>query len=651
MSSQCPKRLAWAALLGAFGLQAQVTIPVEYAYPLSAASAANPGFSVWMTQAATAAGHDDSISGEPRGKTCGVFIGVATHEWKNTAPFVSARVNDDAVESQRMELLNPPLADPSVLSNGLVAYLPFDGNYSDLQGNVTASAVGSPTFEAGKRGQGIHVKNLKDGSLNHYVTLGYPNALKFGEAKDFTVSFWVKQISQAGDQAFISNKDWNSANNRGWGVFSQGGAVTRVQLTGPSGSVDKFSNNPLANLPDGAWHLITVAVARAGNVDTYVDGALALSSPMTVKGNIDTDDLGFAINLGQDGTGQYTDGGSAELDAVLDEVAVWNRALNAQEASALFSLGNAGQSIKVPALTQNLEVYLPFDGTYADQSGKGVVASAVGTPQFEAGPIGQAIRVNNLKDGSVNNYVTLGYPSGLKFGDAGSFTVSFWVKLNSQADDQAFISNKDWRSSNNRGWGIFSQGGGKVRNQFTGAGGSADKYNQTPALGLNDTRWHQVTVIADRAAGRSDTYLDGSFVQSNTLATQGSFDTDDLGFAINLGQDGTGKYTHGNAAEIDAVIDELAVWSRPLGGVEVAGLYAKALTGSGIVSAAPAALKLNGITAAGGNVTITWAGGAGIKLQSAATLGGAWTDVTGSVGASTMTFPTGNAAAFFRLVR
>ena len=728
------------------------------------------GYATMIATNGDTAAYEDPITGETIGKTYGAFIGVATNEWKNIAPFIQARVNDDPVESKRVELfrlpkadnqatvrlrfaqagtgswyfgiddvgfytintvakpvlatspvglsliaggkatftaegrgegvsyqwqlnsnnivgatnatfviasvkksdagnyrvvvsnaggsvtsadavlkVSSPLADPSVLSNGLVAYLPFDGDYTDLQGNVSAKAVGSPTFDSGKRGQGIHVKNLKDGSLNNYVTLGYPNALKFGDAKDFTVSFWVKQISQADDQAFISNKDWNSSNNRGWGVFSQGGAVIRVQLTGPSSS-DKYSQKPAANLPDAAWHLITVAVARTGSVDTYVDGTLALSTPMTVKGNIDTDDLGFALNLGQDGTGKYTDGGAAELDAVLDEVAVWNRALNAQEASALFTLGNAGQSIKVPAITQNLEVYLPFDGTYADKSGKGVVASAVGSPKFEAGPIGQAIRVNNLKDGSVNNYVTLGYPSGLKFGDTGSFTVSFWTKLNSQADDQAFISNKDWNSSNNRGWGIFSQGGGVIRNQFTGPS-SGDKYSQKPVLGLNDAQWHQVTVIVDRAGGKSDTYLDGSFNHTAALATKGSFDTDDLGFAINIGQDGTGKYTDGGAAEIDAVIDELAIWSRPLAGVEVAGLYAKALTGAGIVGAAPTALKLNGITAAGGNVTITWAGGAGIKLQSAATLGGAWSDVTGSDGASTVTVPAGNAAAFFRLVK
>ena len=40
MSPQYLKRLAVGALLGAFGLQAQVTIPAEFAYPLSAAAAA-----------------------------------------------------------------------------------------------------------------------------------------------------------------------------------------------------------------------------------------------------------------------------------------------------------------------------------------------------------------------------------------------------------------------------------------------------------------------------------------------------------------------------------------------------------------------------------------------------------------------------------
>jgi hypothetical protein len=62
-------------------------------------------------------------------------------------------------------------------------------------------------------------------------------------------------------------------------------------------------------------------------------------------------------------------------------------------------------------------------------------------------------------------------------------------------------------------------------------------------------------------------------------------------------------------------------------------------------------IQIAGISASGANVVITWAGGAGIKLQSAATLGGAWTDVAGSAGASTATVPAANAAAFFRLVK
>ena len=74
-------------------------------------------------------------------------------------------------------------------------------------------------------------------------------------------------------------------------------------------------------------------------------------------------------------------------------------------------------------------------------------------------------------------------------------------------------------------------------------------------------------------------------------------------------------------------------------------------TAAGIPAAVSSGLKLNAISASGANVVITWAGAAGVKLQSSATLGGVWADVTGSDGASTATIPAGNAAAFFRLVK
>ena len=84
------------------------------------------------------------------------------------------------------------------LTNGLVAHLKFDDNYSDGVGNITtAAAVGSPKFEAGLLGKAVHMVTTKDGATNDYVTLGYPAVLKFGsdatgDTSDFSFSFWAK---------------------------------------------------------------------------------------------------------------------------------------------------------------------------------------------------------------------------------------------------------------------------------------------------------------------------------------------------------------------------------------------------------------------------------------------------------------------------
>jgi len=185
------------------------------------------------------------------------------------------------------------------------------------------------------------------------VTLGYPNALKFGDSKDFSVSFWVKINSQADDHPFISNKDWNSSNNQGWGIFSQSGGNYRVNITGPNKSADKFSKTSGAIVGGGNWHNLVVTVKRTGNVNTYVDGVLIDTTAIATKGTIDTDALAspLVFNIGQDGTGGYTDGGSSEIDMLMDDVALWTRVLTDDEVGGIYLGGAAGKDLTALAGT------------------------------------------------------------------------------------------------------------------------------------------------------------------------------------------------------------------------------------------------------------------------------------------------------------
>jgi hypothetical protein len=230
------------------------------------------------------------------------------------------------------------------LSNGLVVHLPFDGNYNDTSGRGNnASASGTPDFGTGKLGQALHVQATTDGSVENFATLGYPDDLKFTDATDFSISMWVNVTSQTDDHPFISNKDWGSSNNKGWGIFSQSGGNLRDQVTGTGGT--KFSVNPAVNWKDNAWHNIIVTFKRNVESVAYFDGVPVLTSPLLTSGTIDTDDLSLAVNIGQDGTGHYTDGGGSSMDALIDDVGIWRRVITPNEAGTVYLNGLAGQSI------------------------------------------------------------------------------------------------------------------------------------------------------------------------------------------------------------------------------------------------------------------------------------------------------------------
>lgn len=239
----------------------------------------------------------------------------------------------------------------AAITDNLVAHLTFDDTFNDASGHgINGTAVGAPYFSSGILGKAVSLTTKMDGSQFDYVTLGYPELLKFGADVDFTVCFWAKYTNQVDDPAFIANKDWGSSNNQGWIISTQGGGNFRVNVTDDGGSTHKQNTTSTPNIRDGTWHHVAVTFARKGDVTIYVDGKQVTTSPMTmVTGSIDTD---LAVNIGQDGTGVYTDGGSAEMvDVMMDDLGIWRRVLSSGEVSAIYDAGKQGKTLaEVPAI-------------------------------------------------------------------------------------------------------------------------------------------------------------------------------------------------------------------------------------------------------------------------------------------------------------
>lgn len=313
----------------------------------------------------------------------------------------------------------------STLTKDLVAHLTFDNDYRDSSGRGNhGTPVGSPTRVPGKVGaNALSFSTIPELSEFNYVTLLDSNSLlpadlQFGDATDFTTAFWLKIGGHTGDPSFIANKNWGSGGNIGFVVATDGDG--RIQWNYKE--VDngrKDYDGPGGTLNNGAWHHVALVVERAGNIRTYVDSVEVNSSPARaateLASSIDTADQGLGFNIGQDGTGTYTDG--VITNSLIDDVGVWRRALAAGEIFRVYDSGLKNVDIMsiVDQTTPSITRVSPSDGQ-AGAAG-GVVATVVienGTTQLDPASVklsfdGAAV-VHNLTQSGATNTITYDPP-------------------------------------------------------------------------------------------------------------------------------------------------------------------------------------------------------------------------------------------------
>ncbi len=225
--------------------------------------------------------------------------------------------------------------------NDLVVHLKFDGDYANTApgSSVAATAAGSPTIEAGRIGSGaVHVITAKGSSVYNYVTLGTPSELNFADTTDFTISYWAKLNSFSGDPSFLSNKNWDDGGKPGWVIATDSGGAIQWNFTEDNNGRADYDGPTIYG--NGGWHHVVVVFDREGKASTYADGVLINASAIgPAVGSIDS--AALPTNIGQDGTGTY----GSDIDALIDDVAIWRRALDAADVAGIYRAGTNGQSV------------------------------------------------------------------------------------------------------------------------------------------------------------------------------------------------------------------------------------------------------------------------------------------------------------------
>jgi hypothetical protein len=280
--------------------------------------------------------------------------------------------------------------------------------------------------------------------------------------------------------------------------------------------------------------------------------------------------------------------------------------------------------IRFANATNGLFLHLKFDGDYSDSSGRGNNGTAVGAPSFVTGQVGKALHYSTSTDtgasgGTVTNadYVSLGNPPDLQFGATTSFTVAFWIRLpNGYLDGDLPFLGSAINSANNQGFTFcpsYQLGGWQWDIEQITASTTNNVDVNGPDNSINDGVFHHFAVTFDRDAAVALTYLDGTQVQSTSIASVGAFDSPN---SITIGQDPTGMYPEPGSADMD----DLGVWRRALSPLEIYEIfYSGSHFGAALDTYGPLSLSV-GLSAT--SPVITWQVG---KLYQADSPLGPWT--------------------------
>lgn len=254
-----------------------------------------------------------SVRAAGQSSICGLF-GRAVGGW---LVVVSAAIAISSVKC----------AKAAPLSNGLVAYWQFENSGEDSAANdFDLQIVGGPPYAGGRFGQGLALT----GDISQFARRpGDDAAFDFG-SNPFSVQTWIKLTDNTREQTIIEK--FSGSAGPGWTLTARpnrGGGDIQFYTDGASSLAV-----PVSNFATGVWHHLLVS--RGDRLSLFVDGVVR-----RISGDGSISDVVRPLLLGRRND---ADGRGFGLRGVMDEVAVWSRALSDAEALALFN-GGAGRPV------------------------------------------------------------------------------------------------------------------------------------------------------------------------------------------------------------------------------------------------------------------------------------------------------------------
>ncbi len=256
----------------------------------------------------------------------------------------------------------PPFPNSSCLKppSGLVSWWSADlvsgTNVPDITKSNSGTIVGGVTSIPMEVGDAFQF----DGRSG-YINMGNPESLNFGTGP-FSLEAWFNWTGE-GRGKVVNNiiRKSNYGSGAGSGYWLRIGQDLEFSV----GATTQSEGQSITTAPisAGEWHHVVATKDGSGNIQLYVDGQSQGTILRQAKNTESTSGSPFAL-------GAWIDQNSEFFHGSIDDVSVYNRALSATEARALFEAGSIGKCAEGYGRTNR---FLPQDNGQQSQQQQGVM--------------------------------------------------------------------------------------------------------------------------------------------------------------------------------------------------------------------------------------------------------------------------------------
>lgn len=427
-----------------------------------------------------------------------------------------------------------------VPTNGLVGWWPFNGNANDESGNGNNGTVTNATLIADRNGIG---NSAYDFNSNAQIVCPKNNI----PSQTLSLSVWIKQDNLFGGQ-FVC---LGSSASTTWGAVATNNNLELGYGAGCGGNGGSILNSTAINTNE--WiHLVYVSDGVGGNTKIYKNGTyVGQSKNSTSIGNCSSQNLYFGVDIFS--APEY-------MDAKLDDIAIYNRALTQQEITALYTSTPIAQNVPSYVPTNGLVGYWPFNGNADDESGNGNNGTVNGATLTTDR---NGIANKSYSFDGTTSFIALPL---LNLNTKSEITISSWVKItdfNTNYSNYHIIRQEGTGSLD---WLLAFQNNGNTISFGLGIQGKA--YSELD-LGITATKfiesWHNIIATYDGSYKRI--YLDGVLLGSeskNGLLTYTNSGSNSIGSACS---------SINCVEKIKGTLDDIAIYNRALTQQEITALY------------------------------------------------------------------------------